>query len=159
MNHLNCIRSNSKNPDFISLVKQLDHELSERDGEDHAFYAQFNAIENLQHTVLVYDGKHEVGCGAMKPFNAMSMELKRMFTRPDKRGIGIATQILAELEIWAKELNYKSCVLETGKRQPEAIALYLKNGYQRIPNYGQYVEIENSLCFVKKLNQNHGKFK
>jgi len=56
------------------------------------------------------------------------------------------------LESWASELNFKYCVLETGKRQPEAIALYKKNGYQIIPNYGQYHGIENSICFQKTVS-------
>jgi putative acetyltransferase len=56
-----------------------------------------------------------------------------------------------ELEAWAAELSYEKCVLETGKKQVEAIGLYQKNGYQKIPNYGQYIGVENSLCFEKKL--------
>ena len=59
--------------------------------------------------------------------------------------------ILKELEKWAAELNYTKCVLETGKKQPEAITLYLKNGYAIIPNYGQYIGIENSVCFAKVI--------
>jgi putative acetyltransferase len=59
--------------------------------------------------------------------------------------------VLAELEAWAAELGYPKCVLETGKRQPEAIALYEKQGYQRISNYGQYIGVENSVCFEKVL--------
>ena len=58
-------------------------------------------------------------------------------------------EILAELETWAAELSFAKCILETGKRQPEAIGLYKKNGYKLIPNYGQYAEIENSVCFEK----------
>jgi putative acetyltransferase len=53
------------------------------------------------------------------------------------------------LETWASELSFEKCILETGKRQPEAIRLYEKNGYKRIPNYGQYAQIENSVCFEK----------
>ncbi len=60
---------------------------------------------------------------------------------------------MSELEVWATELSYEKCVLETGKRQQEAIALYTKNGYKRIPNYGQYTGVENSLCFEKILNK------
>ena len=80
------------------------------------------------------------------------MEVKRMYTLPEFRGQGYAAKILLELENWAKELGYKSCVLETGKRQPEAIQLYKKNGYRIIPNYGQYKGIKNSICFEKILS-------
>ncbi len=54
---------------------------------------------------------------------------------------------------WASELGYTSCVLETGKRQPEAIALYTKNGYKIIPNYEQYEGVENSVCFRKIISK------
>jgi GNAT superfamily N-acetyltransferase len=74
-----------------------------------------------------------------------------MYTNPEKRKLGLASQMLHELELWAKESGYGKCVLETGKKQPEAIALYEKNGYRMIPNYGQYIGVENSVCFEKKL--------
>lgn len=73
-----------------------------------------------------------------------------MFVKPECRGQGIAQAVLAELESWAGELGFKECVLETGKKQPEAIRLYQKSGYELIPNYGQYAGIENSVC-MKKL--------
>ena len=53
--------------------------------------------------------------------------------------------------LWASELKYKACVLETGIRQKEAVAFYKKNGYQIIPNYGQYADMDNSLCFKKLI--------
>ena len=74
-----------------------------------------------------------------------------MFTLSECRGKGIASQILCELEKWAVELNYKSCILETGTRQIEAISLYHKTGYNVIPNYGQYTEVQNSVCFQKLI--------
>jgi putative acetyltransferase len=59
--------------------------------------------------------------------------------------------VLKALEDWAKELGYHKCILETGKRQPDAIALYQKNGYSIMPNYGQYQGVTNSVCFEKQL--------
>ena len=72
-----------------------------------------------------------------------------MFVPVAFRGSGIATKVLMELEKWAAEMSYKKCILETGKKQPEAIGLYRKNGYMLISNYGQYAGVENSLCFEK----------
>lgn len=86
-----------------------------------------------------------------KKYDDDTMEVKRMYTLDDYRGKGIATKVLAELEKWANELSFKKCILETGKKQPEAIRLYQKNGYKIIPNYGQYAQVENSLCFEKNL--------
>lgn len=145
------IRTNSDNPDFISLVRLLDADLAKRDGEEHSFYAQFNTIAKLKHVVVVYEDTKAVGCGAIKEQAPDAMEVKRMYVLPESRKSGIATQVLTELEQWAHELGYPKCVLETGKRQPEAIELYKKNGYRIIPNYGQYVGIDNSVCFEKQL--------
>ncbi|MBA4318519.1 MAG: hypothetical protein C0412_08970 [Flavobacterium sp.] len=63
----------------------------------------------------------------------------------------IASTILSSLETWCRELDIKKCILETGKNQPEAIALYKKNHYNIIPNFGKYEGVENSICFEKKL--------
>jgi GNAT superfamily N-acetyltransferase len=145
------LRTNSDHKDFILLVKYLDADLAQRDGKDHSFYAQYNKIDAIRHAVIAYDDNRPVGCGAMKELTQGTMEIKRMYTSPEQRGKGIATRVLKELEDWARELGYGKCVLETGKRQPEAIDLYKRNNYIPIPNYGQYVGIENSLCFEKIL--------
>jgi len=146
---INLLKTNSDHPDFIALVRLLDADLAIRDGEDHAFYSQFNKIDAIKHVVLAYEGERPVGCGAIKQYDAVTMEVKRMYVLPEGRQKGIASKILVELEHWAGELSRERCVLETGKNQPEAIALYHKSGYARIPNYGQYVGIENSVCFEK----------
>jgi len=135
----------------MELVKELDSDLKIRDGEEHVFYAQFNKTDKINYVVVAYEEDIPVGCGALKEYSTDIMEVKRMFVRIDKRGKGIASRMLHELEIWSKELGYKKCVLETGKKQPEAIRLYEKNQYVRIPNYGQYKGVENSVCFEKEL--------
>jgi putative acetyltransferase len=144
-------RTNSDNNDFQKLVEALDADLKIRDGEDNAFYAQFNKITAIKHVIVAYDSSFPVGCGAIKQYADDTMEVKRMYVLPEKRGYGIASSILGELEVWAKELNYARCILETGQKQPEAIALYKREGYQVIPNYGQYEGIDNSVCFEKIL--------
>lgn len=145
-------RTDSDNPDFIALVKLLDAELAELDGEEHAFYAQLNKTHNLKHVIVAYENDKAIACGALREYSPTVMEVKRMYTLPESRGKGIATKILADLEKWAKELSYQKCVLETGKRQPDAIRLYEKNGYKLIPSYGKYVNMENSVCFEKEMN-------
>ncbi|MCW5923039.1 MAG: GNAT family N-acetyltransferase [Saprospiraceae bacterium] len=156
MNSLFIKRTDSSNPDFVALVRHLDAELATRDGDDHAFYAQFNKIDSLKNVVVAYWNGKAVGCGAFKPLEDGVMEVKRMFVSPELRGKGIASSVLSELEHWASELGAHSCCLETGLRQPEAIALYQKNGYDRIPNYGQYMGVENSVCFEKHLLMSSG---
>lgn len=145
------LRTNSTHPDFITLVKLLDADLAVLDGEEHNFYAPFNTIANIQHCMVLYHDEIAIGCGALKHFDNATAEIKRMFVLPTHRGKGVASQILHSLEQWAVELGFNCCILETGKRMPEAIALYKKNGYISIENYGQYAGIENSICFKKTL--------
>lgn len=148
---MKTLRTTSENLDFQKLVKQLDAYLAVMDGDEHAFYHQYNKIYLMKNCVVIFDNEEAVACGAIKELDSNSMEVKRMFTLPEKRGKGLASAILKELESWAKELGYKKTILETGKRQVEAVALYNKCGYQVIPNYGQYIGIDNSICFEKEL--------
>ena len=150
---IKIIRTDSENPDFIELVTHLDADLAIRDGDEHAFYAQFNKIDKIKYVVVAYQNDQPIGCGAIKEYATNTMEIKRMFSLPSSRRKGVATQILTELEIWAAELSYQKCILETGIKQPEAIGLYKKNGYRLIANYGQYVGVENSVCFEKAVRR------
>ncbi len=120
---IKTIRTNSKNKEFLKLVHHLDTDLALRDGEDHSFYDQFNKLDDLNHVVLVYKEGIPVACGAMKIITLKTAEIKRMYVMPKDRGKGLATKILSALEEWATELNFERCILETGKRQPEAIQL------------------------------------
>ncbi|HQT23245.1 MAG: GNAT family N-acetyltransferase [Sphingobacteriales bacterium 17-39-43] len=149
---IRLFRTDSGNKDFIRLVKELDADLAERDGEEHSFYSQFNKVDMIRHVVVAYQNNIAISCGAIKEYDPKTMEVKRMFTIPENRGKGFAGIILHELENWASEMNFEKCILETGKRQAEAIGLYKKSGYDIIPNYGQYAGIDNSICFMKKLN-------
>ena len=148
---LKFTRVEQNHPEFIRLVRFLDADLAERDGEDHGFYAQFNTLKDLHHVILVQKNEQFVACGALKRFDNESMEIKRMYVMPEFRGGGLASAILNSLEDWILEMGYKRSVLETGKRQPEAIRLYRKNGYRQISNYGPYQGVDNSLCFEKRL--------
>lgn len=151
MSDLTLIRTDSDNADFRTLVALLDQDLAVRDGDEHAFYAQFNQVDTIKEVVVAYQNGAPVGCGAIKPSSATEAEVKRMFVHPDYRKQGIAAKALNELESWAAELGFTACVLETGKKQPEAIALYQKVGYHITPNYGQYVGVDNSVCMIKTI--------
>jgi GNAT superfamily N-acetyltransferase len=144
-------KTNSANKHFQSLVKELDKDLAIRDGDEHAFYAQFNKIDAIKYVIIAYENDEPVGCGSIKKYESNVIEVKRMFVLPHYRSKGIASTILASLENWAKELGYQKCILETGNKQNEALIFYPKNGYTKIPNYGQYQNIANSVCFEKIL--------
>ena len=148
---INLVRTNSDNADFRELVALLDADLAVRDGDEHSFYAQFNKVDAIRHVVVAYEGETAVGCGAFKEYEAATAEIKRMFVRENVRGRGIAGEILAELETWAKESGYSQCILETGVKQPEAIRLYQKSGYEKMSSYGQYLNVANSVCMRKTI--------
>ncbi|WP_438962496.1 GNAT family N-acetyltransferase [Nonlabens sp.] len=143
--------TDSHHSDFKLLVKELDNTLAVTDGDDHAFYDQFNKLNHLNNVIVAYEDGIPVGCGALKKYDTQSMEIKRMYTRNNYRGKGIASSILNELENWTAALGFKRCILETGVNQREAIALYKKSGYELIKNYGPYAGVENSFCFEKKV--------
>jgi putative acetyltransferase len=145
------VRTDSGNVDFRELVRFLDADLAIRDGDEHAFYAQFNKIAMLQYVVVAYKDDVAIGCGAIKEYGSDTVEVKRMFVPENLRGKGIASGVLQQLEFWAKDLGYTKAILETGVKQPEAIALYHKNGYKITANFGQYEGVENSICFEKLL--------
>tara|TARA_R110001583_G_scaffold1089_2_gene9150 strand:+ start:5947 stop:6396 length:450 start_codon:yes stop_codon:yes gene_type:complete len=148
---LHLIRTNSTNKDFIKLVSFLDADLKIRDGDDHDFYNQFNKIDSLKNVVVAHLNEIPIGCGAFKIHPNATVEIKRMYVAPNGRRKGIASKVLTELENWAKELNFKKCILETGKQQPEAIALYKNCGYTITTNFGFYENVENSVCFEKMI--------
>lgn len=144
-------KTDSADTDFKSLVALLDADLKFRDGDEHNFYAQFNKVVAIKNVMVCYVENKPTGCGAFKEYDKKTVEIKRMFVLPEYRGLGTGIEILKQLEMWAVELGYKQCILETGKRQPEAIRLYKKAGYSLIKNFGQYEHVENSVCMTKPI--------
>jgi GNAT superfamily N-acetyltransferase len=125
--------------------------LNETYKEGYCICAPYNAADTIKHTVVVYHESEPVGCGAIREYSSGIMEIKRMFVSKTMRRKGIASMILNELECWAKELGSTKYILETGKKLPEAIRLYEKKGYVRIPGYGQYDCLSSNICFAKNL--------
>jgi GNAT superfamily N-acetyltransferase len=144
-------RTSSDNPDFRLLVKELDEELTSIYGAKQAFYNPLNALLQIQHVIVAYADDIPVGCGAIKKYNEDAMEIKRMYVKPTYRNKGVARSILNALELWTKELKFNSCVLETGDKQPDAIYLYKKAGFDFIPNYGPYADDNESVCMRKEF--------
>lgn len=141
-------RTTSQDPDFQYLTALFDEYLVIIDGDEKDFFAQFNKIE-LKNVVVCYENNLAVGCGAFKEYEPQVAEIKRMFVHPEHRNKGIASQVLTELESWAKELHYEKCILETSYKLESAIILYKKSGYGIIGNYGQYIGVESSVCMEK----------
>jgi putative acetyltransferase len=148
---ITLLRTTSSNVDFNPLVEGLDRELWQRYREEQANYAPLNKIESNTMAVIAYLDNHAAGCACLKECDKVIAELKRMYVLPAFRGHGIAGRILAELECWARECSIKKIILETGEKQPEAISLYLKAGYEPIDNFGPYADMPASICMSKDL--------
>lgn len=147
------IRTTSDNPDFQNLTSELDDELCRIYNTNKEDYEEYNRITGLPTVVLAYENNIAIACGCFKQFDAHRLELKRMFVKPGFRGRGIASMMVDELEKWGKELGYGTMILETGKGQPDAIALYRKLGYTDIPHFGEFPEESRSVCLGKKIQQ------
>jgi GNAT superfamily N-acetyltransferase len=141
-------------PEAAGLIAALDRELLHRypDLEIHGI----DADGFIERGGLFLIGRIEgeaVACGAIRPLDGDTAELKRMFVRPEHRSRGLARALLAALEAAARDLGYRVMRLETGEQQPEAIALYRGAGYLPIPRYGEFIDDPRSRCFQKTLSE------
>src|SRR5258706_9896448 len=151
-NMLTIKRTDGNNEDFNRLIQQLDHELWTIMNEVQATYDQFNKVPDIKTVVVAYENNVSIGCGCFKKYDNTTVEIKRMFVVPESRGKDVAITVLNELEKWAKELNYVTAILETGKRMIPANRLYKKAGYIITENYGQYIGLVESVCMKKELS-------
>jgi GNAT superfamily N-acetyltransferase len=137
------------------LIRALHREGEERYGapdlEPDAITNQTFAAEGGGAFYVAWCGKAEVGCGALRRYDAVTAEVKRMYVKPEMRRRGIARSMLRVLEARATSLGYKRLVLETGTKQPEAIALYESEGWAITEPYGAYKDEPTSRCFAKDL--------
>ncbi|MFJ2825092.1 GNAT family N-acetyltransferase [Streptomyces toxytricini] len=148
-------------PDAVKLNDEVQLEYQERyqgDGDatylDPAMFAPPNGLY-----LLAYDSGTPVASGGWRRqdenaegYSDGDAELKRMYVVPSARGRGLARRILAELEADARAAGRVRMVLETGDKQPEAIALYLSEGYAMTAKFGYYREYESSRCMAKPLS-------
>ena len=138
--------------DFLTLTRELDVELKEIYGSLQAVYDKHNVLDPIDTAIVGYENAQPMACGCFKKIDTGRVEIKRLYVRPNFRRRGFSSEVLQALEAWAVELGYAAALLETGKKQPEAIMLYRKFGYRIIANYGPYRGMENSLCMQKLLS-------
>jgi GNAT superfamily N-acetyltransferase len=145
-------RTNGTNADLKELIMQLDKFLWSVYNKGMEYYGLFNYVDEGHHAVVVYDDDKPVGCGCLRNVDSETAEVKRMFVLPSARKKGVASLVLRELEKWAKEMEYKKVILETGDRLTEAINLYQKHQYSITENYGPYIGKQESVCMKKIIN-------
>jgi putative acetyltransferase len=101
--------------------------------------------------LVAYLAGHAVGCGALRPLDALCAEVQRIYVRPAQRRQGVARAVMAHLEQHARHCGYRLLRLETGYKQAPALALYESDGWRRIPRYGPYADDPGSVCLEKDL--------
>jgi GNAT superfamily N-acetyltransferase len=142
-------------PEVTRLIKALNAEMEQRYPEEGANHFRLDAEEVAPGRgafLVAYDGTQEVACGAVRLNEPGLAEIKRMYVVPQWRGRGIAKQLLAELEQHAVRIGARRLVLETGERQPEALAVYRRAGFVEMPRFGEYVDSPLSVCMGKTLS-------
>lgn len=149
--NIKIIHTDSRNKDFIKLIKLLDDDLNGQYGELQKQYDKHNKVDYINDVVIIYDDEVPVACGGFKEHDSESVEMKRVFVKKENRRQGLSKKVINELEKLVQAKGYKYAVLETGKKQIEAINLYKSSGYEMIENYGPYVGYKNSICMKKDL--------
>ncbi|MEC0182260.1 GNAT family N-acetyltransferase [Paenibacillus peoriae] len=153
MSNLTIVKVKSGHVDLHELIQKLDEDLLKRYPADEIYLVDFSnpKVKEMIFAVVYMDAK-PVACGGLRPIDAEEMELKRFYVDPSYRRQGIAVSLLSFLEDEARKRGTLRVKLETGAAQPEAIALYTKQGYESIERFGEYEHDINSLCYGKKLH-------
>ncbi len=142
---------------IAELIAELNCRYADRsDDEASSFHPDDVTVPRSVFLVAMLDGEL-LGCGALRPFAADVVEIKRMYVRESARGRGVGRAIVAELEKFAAQFGYKSMILETGMRQPEAIALYIRQGFTRIVNFSDYADNPLSVCYGKDISNSEAR--
>jgi GNAT superfamily N-acetyltransferase len=141
-------------PEAVRLMRASIAEIDERHGGDPGSGApprveEFEPPDGV--FLVVYADGEAVACGGLCRLDRETAEVRRMYVAPQRRGLGLAKAVLAELESFAREAGYREIKLETGNKQAEALGLYRGGGYAEIPCYGPYVDDPKSVCFGKTL--------
>ena len=154
MRGITYIRCDGTNEDFIENCRLLDEDLERRVGKviKRDKYTQFNLLDKIREAIVVYQDEKPIGGGAIRPYDETAIELKRVFVRPSAQGNGVGTELVSKLIEWAKELGYQRMILETGDLLAESVHVYSKLGFQKIPNYGAYADMPESLCMGLELS-------
>ena len=148
-------------PRAVALRDAMDAEMTERYHSDRVEPAEVTLRRQLslavdpelvKATVLVLDADGTPLAHAALKLLRGDWEVKRVIVSEAARGRGVGRTLMARLEDLAREAGVPRLILQTGNRQPDAVALYEKIGYTPIPIYDPYVEtIPFSLCYEKAI--------
>lgn len=148
---MKIIESNPKASDALKLMDELSETLETITGNSgrNSFNSDDVCVPRSLFVVAYNEENEAIGCGALRPINDNTAEIKRMYAKTKAKGVG--TEILCYLEKQARKLGYNTIWIETRLINETAVSFYEKKGYKRIPNYGKYVDRPEAVCFEKRL--------
>ncbi|HEX7835113.1 MAG TPA: GNAT family N-acetyltransferase [Pseudolysinimonas sp.] len=138
-------------PDAVALRAAQEAEIRDRYEVDEPEPGVHPSAADMTNFFVAYVDGDPAACGGVRALDDRQGEIKRMYVVPERRGSGLAPAILSTLEEDARRRGWTRLVLETGTNQPEAVRLYLREGYHSIPLFGDYIGETMSLCFGKEL--------
>lgn len=148
---MKIVQIDPRTSDALKMMDELSETLKEITGNSGKSSFNVDDISDPRAIfVLAYsDDEEPMGCGAIRPINESTAEVKRMYAKNKTKGVG--TKILYYLEGHAQKLGYTKLWLETRLVNEKAVAFYEKRGYHRISNYGKYADRPEAVCFEKML--------
>lgn len=135
--------------DALKMMEELSETLKEITGDSgkNSFNASDISDPRAMFVLAYSDEGEPIGCGAIRPIDESTAEVKRMYAKNKTKGVG--TKILCYLEEQAQKLGYTKLWLETRLVNEKAVTFYEKKGYHRITNYGKYADRPEAVCFEK----------
>ena len=151
---MEIVFTDGKDPRFVSLCDELDNYLNVLVGGENqrAHYKQYNTLESIHDVILIVAHGEAAACGSFKEYAPGVAEINRVFTKEGFRKRGYSKAILCALEKRAFDQGYRKLILETGLLLKAAHKMYLAFGFHVIKNYGQYIDMPDSLCMEKDLS-------
>lgn len=147
---LSFVKTDVGAPDAQLMLQELNDTLMAMLGHNGTKYVCLEEFRLDKAFFLVgYDGGTPVCCAGIRRMDDVTGEVKRVYARKNKKGIGAA--LMKALEEQSRETGYRRLVLECRDSNPHAISFYMRNGYTRCENYPPYEEEDDAVCLEKEL--------
>lgn len=141
--------------EFVRLCDELDSYLDAAIGgkDKREKYKKYNHLDTMDYVILACDGERAVGCAALRRYSDTEIEVKRVFLQEAYRGRNIGGTLIENLVEKAKKLGFRRMILETGLFLEASVRLYRRFGFERIRNYGDYQNMEESYCMGREIGE------
>lgn len=119
--------------------------------ENRKSYVPYNISISIQDVLIAYFDSVPVACSGLKKYSENDIEIKRVWVKPEYRGKHIASNMMMQIEMKAREQGFQRTILQTREIMSDAVGLYKKLGYYQIDNYPPYDKMDGAICFAKDL--------